>query len=246
MLQLKKLPYVMKNTSSHPQEEGELEKPDMCLYKMTPLAKRAYMRGLQGRLDEDGGDDAEYGQATSRATATAEGNVARTAWAWIVATIEVKVKPEAAPFNFFDDKPLIERNTDLARDTRAQIIGYATRIQRNQHRTYVPMVFIQNDSARLILWDRSGAIVSKVFRYTTWPRALLDFVYCLAKGGREAQGCDPTVTLAEGSDFTKLERYQPSHEWPDAARAYLLAAKKDIRGDKDKDRIFHPTWRVRF
>lgn len=234
----------MKNTSSHPQEGAEKEKPDLCLYEKTSEARDAYLYGLQGKK-EDVGDDEEYSpKPSSSRVVVAQGNVARAAWAWIIAVTEVKVDPALRPFNF-DDNPFYEKKTEEGKKTRAQIIGYATRIQRNQHRVYVPMIFIQKDYARLMLWDRSGVIVSKAFQYTVWPKALLDFVYCIAKGGRTTQGYDGSTSLATTGDIEKLASYEPDQSWPEDAKSYLLKARDDILGRKRKDRVFNPIRCVR-
>ncbi|KAG7085459.1 hypothetical protein E1B28_003020 [Marasmius oreades] len=71
----------------------------------------------------------------------------------------------------FDDneKNAFERDSGRGRDTRGQITAYATAQLARQHRTHCFSILFVNEGARLIRWDRAGAIVTKKFSYVKSP-----------------------------------------------------------------------------
>lgn len=54
-------------------------------------------------------------------------------------------------------------------ETIGQIVSYATELCARQHRTHCFSISIYGPIARLIRWDRSGAIVSRAFNYHEEP-----------------------------------------------------------------------------
>ena len=78
--------------------------------------------------------------------------------------VEVKVNPCSDAF-YDNEQACFEHGSMQATNTRAQIISYATAHLGSQFRTHVFSVLITGEFARIIRWDRAGAIVTKAFRY---------------------------------------------------------------------------------
>ncbi|KAG7097890.1 hypothetical protein E1B28_005203 [Marasmius oreades] len=66
---------------------------------------------------------------------------------------------------FDDTGKSFERNSGQGKDTRGQITAYAAAQLARQHRTHCFSVLFVKDSARLIRWDRAGAIATKKFNF---------------------------------------------------------------------------------
>ncbi|KAG2086012.1 uncharacterized protein F5147DRAFT_588717, partial [Suillus discolor] len=73
------------------------------------------------------------------------------------------------------DKSIVSQ-TDNAFDTLGQIMSYAAAQLAAQYRTHAFSVLIICNRARLIRWDREGAIVTNTFNYHHEPY-LADFFY---------------------------------------------------------------------
>jgi Fungal protein kinase len=79
-----------------------------------------------------------------------------------------------------------------------QLTAYATAILSAQYRTHTFMVFIFKAHARLIRWDRTGALVTKAIPFNE-ESYLFDFFIRYDIADNEARGRDSTVSLpAEG------------------------------------------------
>ncbi|KAI0772984.1 hypothetical protein BD413DRAFT_612452 [Trametes elegans] len=148
---------------------------------------------------------------------------ARVSWAWAELVVVVSNGSNVAPFSvdFSAREPLQAEGMDRSQ-SRGQLAEYAKQLFNRQHREYVLMLSIYHDYARLLRFDRNGAIVSKPFQYTgpefkfqpVDPEAeepispaakkparadedyLGMFLYCFARMSAEARGHDPTVTPA--------------------------------------------------
>ncbi|KAI9433375.1 hypothetical protein F5148DRAFT_113471 [Russula earlei] len=80
-----------------------------------------------------------------------------------------------------------------------QIIAYAASHMSAQYRTHIFSVLICSDYARLIRWDRSGAIVTEPMYYDTAPE-LLEFFILFDRSSPQERGWDTTVRLANSED----------------------------------------------
>jgi hypothetical protein len=88
---------------------------------------------------------------------------------------EFKFNFTADPFIDPED-PLVpdndfERDSDAARLLRGQIASYVAALSGSQFRVHVFSILICGKFARLMYWDRNGAIVTRAFDYT-----ILDFL----------------------------------------------------------------------
>jgi hypothetical protein len=84
------------------------------------------------------------------------------------------------------------RNTAAARDTTGQITAYAAAQLGSQFRTCVYSILIVRDCARLIRWDRTGAVVSAAIKYDEYSH-LLDFFRRYYEAPEDIRGVDTTV-----------------------------------------------------
>lgn len=76
--------------------------------------------------------------------------------------MESKLSPNDDPFC---DNGTFENESQQSADTKGQITSYVTKQFASQFRTYAFSIIICKDMARLIYWDRSGAVVTKSLSY---------------------------------------------------------------------------------
>ncbi|KAI6097159.1 hypothetical protein F5141DRAFT_1255676 [Pisolithus sp. B1] len=117
--------------------------------------------------------------------------------------IELKRSVSWDPFQDFDLKKNkgessdpFERDTVIANDARGQITSYAVRQFYSQYRFFAFSIVVFGDHARLVRWDRSGAVVSARFNYVDNANLLVDFLWRFSHLSREDRGHDPTVSPA--------------------------------------------------
>ena len=84
-------------------------------------------------------------------------------------------------------------------NTLGQIGAYTAAQLGSQFRTHCFSVFIMYDFARIIRWDREGAIVTKPIYYNTDP-ALVEFFSRFSQAPPALRGVDTTVSLAPADE----------------------------------------------
>ncbi|GJE90338.1 fungal protein kinase-domain containing protein [Phanerochaete sordida] len=198
MFQLLEWNYFLAVTAYRPQDGTDDRKPDLILYRSAKPGQRDrnalyYTPGLENSNEQ---------------------YHAQSAWAEAIAIAEVKVKPEAAPFNFDDGplmvplkgQPLPAGDAKDSRHTRAQMISYVTDVHLHQHRRFLYTAFLQQEHVRFMRWDRSGAIVSKSYDWRKNPEVLLGFFLRLASCTPEERGEDTSVEEQTGRDARTITR----------------------------------------
>ncbi|EEB93543.1 hypothetical protein MPER_07782, partial [Moniliophthora perniciosa FA553] len=108
-----------------------------------------------------------------------------------------------------------EKATRVSRETRAQLATYAGAMFATQFRTHVFCVEVAGDHARLIRFDREGAVVTRAFPYAE-EKHLVDFLWRYNHSSSEARGHDPTVTIptaAEDALAKKATELLPLEPW---------------------------------
>jgi hypothetical protein len=80
-----------------------------------------------------------------------------------------------------------------------QITAYATLIMGAQYRTHTFLVLVVRDFARLLRWDRGGAVFTERIYYDEQPH-LLDFLVRYNYADRKARGHDVTVRTATAEE----------------------------------------------
>ncbi|KAG1851071.1 hypothetical protein DFJ58DRAFT_661802 [Suillus subalutaceus] len=95
---------------------------------------------------------------------------------------------------------------DKGMDTLGQITNYTAAQLGTQFRTHTFSVLIMHDRARIIRWDREGAIVTSTIDYNN-QSDLADFFHHYARASPEMRGVDTSVMLA-GDEEADLARSQ--------------------------------------
>jgi len=94
-----------------------------------------------------------------------------------------------------------QKLSDTTCATRGQMALHSTRMQMYQFRTCVFSVGIFGDVARLLRWDRAGAIMSAPIHYSAaGNRELAEFFYRFDRMNPSQRGWDPTVCDATEED----------------------------------------------
>ncbi|KAH9025840.1 hypothetical protein EDB85DRAFT_2149458 [Lactarius pseudohatsudake] len=124
--------------------------------------------------------------------------------------IEFKSKAEEDAFlvNFPDGGQSVSSSNRLMNQgpkgvsTAGQITAYAALQLDCQFRTHVFSILVVEDYARLIRWDRSGAVVTAPIYYRRDPE-LLDFFIHYDQAGRQERGHDNSVRKATPEETLK-------------------------------------------
>lgn len=108
--------------------------------------------------------------------------------------IEFKRSEYEDPFDDSNPAYMPEAIAMKRQDVRGQVISYALKIFDNQHRTCVFSVVIMGKYARIMRWDRSGAVLTPKFDYQESPQDLGEFFWRFSQCSPLQQGYDPTAT----------------------------------------------------
>ncbi|KAF4602949.1 hypothetical protein EYR38_003353 [Pleurotus pulmonarius] len=100
-------------------------------------------------------------------------------------------------FNDDEDDEPFEDDSHVAKRTRDQLSAYAVDVCARQHRTHLFIVYISYPCARLIRFDRAGALVSERFKFTRDCTPLIRFFSRFSKMTPAGRGYDPTVRVAD-------------------------------------------------
>ncbi|TFK78183.1 hypothetical protein K466DRAFT_560601, partial [Polyporus arcularius HHB13444] len=124
----------------------------------------------------------------------------RTDWSRIDLCIECKLhSTNQDPFD--EKKPENEPEAQERREVLGQILSYAELVFKHQQRTFHYMLLLFRESARIILFDHSGIVVTKKVKYATDGAQLTEF---LVRYGRlksaEYKGNDLTAVRIETTD----------------------------------------------
>ena len=103
-----------------------------------------------------------------------------------------------------DSNDPFENDSKASADTMGQITCYATQQLAKQFRTHAFSVLVCKDTARLIRWDRSGAVVTSSFSYVKEPW-LAQFFWRYAKSSPATRGVDESVVAPTEADATHVK-----------------------------------------
>lgn len=108
----------------------------------------------------------------------------------------------------------------FAQESLGQIAEYVNKISRRQHRLHVFTLYVFAGQARIIRWDRAGAIVSTPFDFEKEPSLLHRVIWRYASMSREQRGYDPTAVLATQAEIAEMRvcKCQPHEGWIATAR----------------------------
>jgi hypothetical protein len=119
------------------------------------------------------------------------GRTRRTDFGLIEIHVEVKISKYDDPFDD-DNEESFEHFSNASKDTKGQIMSYAVAQLGLQFRTHIFSVLIFDKSARLIRWDRSGAVVTCAFDFRD-PH-LIDFFRRYDRSTPAQRGVDMSVS----------------------------------------------------
>ncbi|KAL6300803.1 hypothetical protein BKA93DRAFT_902792 [Sparassis latifolia] len=154
-------------------------RPSISIYQNTPEAARDY---VLSNAELEGFPCSKYRKR----------HLARVSWQHLCVPIELKIDHTLSAFEFLEPEKYSPVRSE---DTMEQIADYVSRILLAQHREFCLMVYIFKSLARLVRWDRVGAIVSEPFSYVK-GRALQTFFYRVGHMSDAELGYDPTVVAA--------------------------------------------------
>ena len=168
------------------------------------------------------------------------GRTQRTDFGLFEVHVEVKMSGYDDPFD--DNRQnAFEHDSNTSKDTMGQITSYAVAQLAMQFRTPIFSVLIFKTSARLIRWDRAGAIVTASFDYRITPH-LIDFFRRYDLSSPAERGLDTSVSipteseasaaikelgLKEGASLLKFA--VPSGQ--DGSIAYYIGSKSSFNGN---------------
>ncbi|KAF9479143.1 hypothetical protein BDN70DRAFT_709875 [Pholiota conissans] len=103
-----------------------------------------------------------------------------------------------------DNKDFVRRTTK-AKETAGQLTSYAVAQFAAQFRTHLFSVLILKNKARLIYWDRAGAVVTQLFDLT--EKYLAQFVWRYTRSTDKIRGMDTTVTKPTAQEIISARLY---------------------------------------
>lgn len=97
------------------------------------------------------------------------------------------------------------------RRTLGQVTSYATELCARQHRSHCFSISICAHYARLIRWDRAGAIVSERFDFIRKPEWLCSFFWRYSHASDPQRGFDLTIVKASKEEEEIFKRVVEAH-----------------------------------
>ncbi|KZT68372.1 hypothetical protein DAEQUDRAFT_727941 [Daedalea quercina L-15889] len=94
-----------------------------------------------------------------------------------------------------------------------QAAEYVAMLFRRQHRLHVFTLFICKGQARVICWDRAGAVVSTPIDFEKDPSLLHKVIWRYSRMDQVQRGFDPTVTLATENEIKDMRACPAPDEW---------------------------------
>ncbi|THG96898.1 hypothetical protein EW026_g5017 [Hermanssonia centrifuga] len=159
---------------------------------------------------------------------------------------DMALRPDLAGFDAKDGEPSDNANIwEGLRESEGggtkflgQMIHYVREQMSHQHRVFMFSLHTVHDSARLIRWDRMGAIVTEAFNFVLQPQILAEFLFRFSLLGPEGRGLDSSVELAGPEEC---------HEFTEAVANYLdsFGERKPPHFDSTLDTSY-PTCKILF
>ncbi|KAI0727750.1 hypothetical protein C8Q72DRAFT_781077 [Fomitopsis betulina] len=197
-----------KTTRNHPDDSdrndySEALRVDLCFYPVSGAAKTEY--SIPKPKDPHN---------------------AHTRWAWISLLAESKAKapasghPEGSTVTGeagetqekSQPKPFVRSGVG-AEGSLGQMAEYVAKIFRRQHRTHLFTLFVFQGQARVIRWDRAGAIVSTVIDFEQQPTLLHEIIWRYAHMSQAQRGFDTTAVLASKEEVDAMRTCAAPDEW---------------------------------
>ncbi|KAG9223393.1 hypothetical protein CCMSSC00406_0007580 [Pleurotus cornucopiae] len=165
---------------------GDEDYDGEAYYVMSGYSKR---EGYAGEDEKEGEGEEERETVTSERPYIADSPTAHVDAEGGEAHPEVKDDAEPTPSENYP----FENDTIQGRSTRGQIASYAGVTMAMQFRSHLFSVLVCGRYARFIHWDRSCAIVTRRFDYTTHPLIIFDFYKRFAQLDDVQRGLYPNL-----------------------------------------------------
>lgn len=101
------------------------------------------------------------------------------------------------------DEKDFEKQADAAKRVRGQLITYAMNLHSMQPRVFSFQLLLCGSNARIIRWDRTGAVVTELFDWTQGA-ILYEFLYRFNAATPKQRGLDTTARKALPEEKTQL------------------------------------------
>jgi hypothetical protein len=128
----------------------------------------------------------------------------RTDFSLMESHVEVKFDESDDPFHD-DSVHSFEHDTEASKDTKGQITSYAVAQLATQFRTHIFTILICGGYARILRWDRSGAVVTAAFDYC--DRYLGEFFWRYDRTSPGDRGIDLSVSKPSEAEATLARQY---------------------------------------
>lgn len=129
----------------------------------------------------------------------------------------------------------IEKNDDLSYEIRGQLAHYASELFNHQHRTHAFQLFVTEDYARFIYWDRAGAVVSARFNYVDNPGILAEFLWKYNHMSPSRRGWDNSVSQPSEQEVcvfrTAVQGFVAAAEDPSSRQRRVEHAEQTLDED---------------
>jgi len=118
--------------------------------------------------------------------------------------IEVKFDENDDPF---DDESVhsFEHDREASKDTKGQITSYAVAQLAGQFRTHIFTILVCGGYARILRWDRSGAVVTAAFDYCN--RYLGEFFWRYDRTPPDDRGMELSISKPSDTEVTLARQY---------------------------------------
>lgn len=148
--------------------------------------------------------------------------------------ISIEFKRETIQDAFIDppsasnkNRHSFERDSDEGKDTRGQLIAYASAQMETQFRTFCFTVELCSSMARLIRWDHSGAVVTTAFDYGKLSHLLAQFFWRYSHMDFASRGYDLSVVDPDAAD---AQRACTKLDVPMSTRIFKVHVPNDALG----------------
>ncbi|EED81521.1 predicted protein [Postia placenta Mad-698-R] len=198
--------------------QGGKTRPHVVLYPKDPVAAKDYtlskedIEGLKKARDKRKTyKKSKDGIKTLEESEYDDGHLARTCWSRVCVPVEFKADHEKSAFGFGNEHDFLP--DDIHRQAAVgQLADYAARILQHQHRLFFFMIAITRTEARLMRWDRAGAVATTALDLKDPDQAdkLLTFLYRLSMMSHKQRGYDPTVVRATNKDIGLMQEAKDS------------------------------------
>ncbi|KZT68400.1 hypothetical protein DAEQUDRAFT_738784 [Daedalea quercina L-15889] len=106
------------------------------------------------------------------------------------------------------EPPPFVRSGSGATQCLGQLVEYVSKVFRRQHRLHCFTLLVFKGQARVIRWDRAGAIVSTAINFVKDQCLLHKVIWRYACMSQEQRGFDPSVVRASMEDIEAMRAYQ--------------------------------------